>query len=113
VVSRGGASDPRETRELRCLRFEEFSLQGSIRLTDEDLAALTDDAMPGNAFSGGSRGHGAPGAACAPGQAQAISQGPHKLEPFREEFVARSERRDPRTFESSSKQRYEATRAAS
>src|SRR2546426_5319704 len=36
--------------------------------------SLTDDAMPGNAFSGGSRGHGAAGAACAAGQAQGFRE---------------------------------------
>jgi hypothetical protein len=57
------------------LAFEEFSLQGSIWLADEDLAAFTDDAMPGNAFSGRSRGHGASGASRAAGQAQSLSEG--------------------------------------
>ena len=55
---------------------EEFSLQGSVRLADKDLAALTDDAMPGNAFSGGCRGHGPAGAARATGQAQGSRECP-------------------------------------
>src|SRR5467141_551961 len=56
--------------------FEEFSLQGSVRLADEDFAALTDDAMPGNAFSGRSRGHGASGAARAARETQGFRKGP-------------------------------------
>src|SRR5260370_31683794 len=50
--------------------FEEFSLQGSIRLANEDFAAFTDDAMPGNAFAGRSGGHGASCAARAAREAQ-------------------------------------------
>ena len=56
--------------------FEEFSLQGSVRLANKDFAALTDNAMPGNAFSGRSGGHGASGATRAAGHAQGFSQGP-------------------------------------
>ncbi len=50
--------------------FEEFFLEGGVGLADEDFAALADHAMPGNAFSRGSGGHGTPGAACAAAQAQ-------------------------------------------
>src|SRR5258707_1069909 len=38
--------------------FEEFSLQGRVRLANEDFAAFTDDAMPGNALAGRSGGDG-------------------------------------------------------
>ncbi len=53
--------------------FKEFFLERGVRLADEDFAALTDHAMPGNAFSRGSGGHGAPGAACSTAQAQNFS----------------------------------------
>ena len=56
--------------------FEEFSLQGSVRLADEDFAAFAEDAMPGDAFSGRSCGHGASSAARAAGKTQGFSQGP-------------------------------------
>jgi len=56
--------------------FEEFSLEGSVRFADQDFSALTDDAVPGNAFSGRSRGHGAPRAARAAGKAESFSEGP-------------------------------------
>src|SRR5260370_36979113 len=36
--------------------FEEFSLEGSVRLADENFSALADNAMPGNTFSGRSGG---------------------------------------------------------
>jgi hypothetical protein len=55
--------------------FEELFLQGGIRLADEDFAALSNDAMPGNSSSRRSRGHGAPGAARAPRQTQSLSKG--------------------------------------
>src|SRR5260370_1389255 len=56
--------------------FEELSLQGSVRLADQDFAAFTDHTMPGNAFAGRSGGH---GASCAPRparEAQGSSQRP-------------------------------------
>src|SRR5713226_4871529 len=56
--------------------FEEFSLQGSVRLADEDFAALTDDAMPGDALSGGSGSHSAASGARAASQAQGFSERP-------------------------------------
>src|SRR5437667_11545994 len=48
--------------------FEEFSLQRSVRLANEDFAAFAEDAMPGDAFSGRGRGHGATRAARATGK---------------------------------------------
>ncbi len=56
--------------DFDAFRFEEFFLERGVRFTDEDFAALADHAVPGNAFSGRSCGHGAPGAACATAQAQ-------------------------------------------
>src|SRR5260370_18906447 len=56
--------------------FEEFSLQGSVRLADEDFAALTDDAMPGNAFAGRSGGQGPCGAVRAAGAGPGFRAGP-------------------------------------
>src|SRR6266480_1483327 len=56
--------------------FEEFSLQGCVRLADQDSAPFTKDTMPRNTFSGGSCGHGATRAARAAGKTQGFSQGP-------------------------------------
>src|SRR5258708_21116657 len=55
--------------------FEEFSLQGSIRLANEDFAAFADNAMPGNALAGRSGGHGASSASRTAGEAQGFPQG--------------------------------------
>jgi hypothetical protein len=44
--------------ESDALAFEKLSLQGSVRLTDQELAASADDAMPRNAFAGRTCGHG-------------------------------------------------------
>jgi hypothetical protein len=56
--------------------FEELSLQGTVRLANEDFAVFTDNAMPGNAFTGGSRRHGASGTARASREAQYFRQYP-------------------------------------
>jgi len=56
--------------------FEELSLQRTVRLADEDLTVFTDNAMPGNAFTGGSRRHGASGTARASREAQYFRQYP-------------------------------------
>ena len=56
--------------------FEEFSLQRSVRLADEDFAALTDDPMPGDAFSRGSGGHRAASGTRAARKAQGFSERP-------------------------------------
>ncbi len=56
--------------------FEELFLQRGVRLADEDFAAFANDAVPGNAFSGRSCGHGAAGAARATVEAQGFRQRP-------------------------------------
>jgi len=58
------------------LAFEEFSLQGSVRLANEDFAALTDDAMPGDALSRGSGSHSAASGTRAARKAQGFSERP-------------------------------------
>ena len=61
--------------ELYALAFEEFSLERSVGLADEDFSAFADDAMPGNSFAGRSGGHGPARGARAPGKAQSPSEG--------------------------------------
>jgi len=51
-------------------------LQGTVRLADEDFAVFTDNAMPGNAFTEGSRRHGASSTARASREAQYFRQYP-------------------------------------
>jgi hypothetical protein len=42
---------------LHAFGFEEFALQAGVGLADQKFSAKTNDAMPGNAFSGGACGH--------------------------------------------------------
>jgi hypothetical protein len=55
--------------------FEEFLLQRSVRLANEEFATGADYAVPGDAPSRGSGGHGPAGTACAAAQAQSSSEG--------------------------------------
>src|SRR6267154_6290921 len=83
--------------------FEEFSLEGSVRLANEDFAALADDAMPGNAFAGRSGGHGASCAARAARKAQCFCQRPISKNPAARNLFHETKNRIPRHCESSSK----------
>src|SRR5258706_5822305 len=84
--------------------FEEFSLEGSVRLANEDFAALADDAMPGNTFSRGSGGHGASRAARAAWEAQGFRQRPIRKEPAARDLFHETQNKMPRQFQSSSLQ---------
>jgi hypothetical protein len=55
--------------------FEEFSLQGGVRLTDEELSARAQNAMPGNAFARRRGRHGAPRGSRSARKAQGFSEG--------------------------------------
>src|SRR5205809_2810088 len=83
--------------------FEEFSLEGGVRLANEDFAALADDAMPGNAFAGRSGGHGASSAARAARKAQCFRQRPISKNPAARNLFHEAKNRIPRHCESSSK----------
>ena len=41
-----------EFGHLHAFGFEQFPLQGSVGLANQEFAAVTDNAMPGHAFSG-------------------------------------------------------------
>src|SRR5437868_6571852 len=56
--------------------LQQFFLQGSVGLANKNFAALTNDAMPGNAFSRRGSSHGAASAARSAGKAQSLSQSP-------------------------------------
>jgi hypothetical protein len=56
--------------------LEKFFLQGSVRLTNEDFAAFSDYAVPGDALAGRRRGHRAASTACASAETQSSSQRP-------------------------------------
>jgi len=56
--------------------FEEFSLEGSVRLADEDFAALADNAMPGNAFAGRVAAMARPAVRAPPGRRRAFASAP-------------------------------------
>ena len=56
--------------------FEEFTLKGSVRFANEDFASRAHDAVPGDALSRGSGGHGAAGATRAATQTQGTSERP-------------------------------------
>ena len=43
--------------ERNAFGFKQFALQPGIRFADQQFSAVTDHAMPGNAFAGGTRGH--------------------------------------------------------
>lgn len=58
------------------LAFEKFFLQQSVWSADENLSVVADHAVPGNAFSGWSGGHGASGRARSARQTQNSSQPP-------------------------------------
>lgn len=62
--------------DLNAFGFEEFSLKGSVRLADEDFAALAHDAMPRNALSGRSGSHSAPCTAGTAGETQELGERP-------------------------------------
>jgi hypothetical protein len=49
---------------------EEFFLERSIRLANEDFAVISDHAVPGNAFPGGCGRHSAAGTASTAAEAQ-------------------------------------------
>src|SRR5467141_2766541 len=85
--------------------FEEFSLEGSVRLANEDFAAIADDAMPGNAFSGGCGCHSASFAARAAGEAQGFRQRPISKNPAAWNLFHETKNRIPRHFKSSSIER--------
>src|SRR5258706_14072185 len=85
--------------------FEEFSLEGSVRLADEDFAALADNAMPGNAFAGRSGGHGASCGARAAWEAQGLRQRPISKNPAARNLFHETKNRIPRHFKSSSIER--------
>ena len=55
--------------------FEEFALEAGVRFADEEFAARANDAVPGNAFAGGRRGHRAACGAATTGKAQSFSEG--------------------------------------
>ena len=55
--------------------FEEFSLEQSVRSANEDFPAVADYAVPWNAFSRRSGGHGATSRARAARQVQSFSEG--------------------------------------
>ena len=63
-------------RDFYAFTFEELALERGVGLADEDFAALTNDAMPGDAFSRRSGGHGAACAARAAREAQRSSERP-------------------------------------
>src|SRR6266404_5497657 len=75
--------------------FEEFSLEGSVRLANEDFAALADDAMPGNAFSGGCGSHSASCAARAAGEAQGFRKRPTSENPAAGKLFHETKNRHP------------------
>ena len=52
--------------------FEELFLERGVGFTDEDFAALANDAMPGNALSRWCGGHSASGGARATREAQSF-----------------------------------------
>jgi hypothetical protein len=60
--------------DLNAFGFEEFLLKGSVRLANEDFAALAHDAMPWNAFSRGSGSHGAARTARTARQTQSLRE---------------------------------------
>src|SRR5713226_5764156 len=80
--------------------FEEFSLEGSVRLADENFAALPDDAMPGNTFSGRSGCHSASCAARAAWEAQGFRQRPISKNPAARNLFHETKNRIPSHRES-------------
>jgi hypothetical protein len=52
------------------LSFEKLFLEQGVWAANEDFSAVADHAVPRNAFSGRSGGHGAPGSARAAGQTE-------------------------------------------
>ena len=62
--------------DFHAFGLEEFALQRGVRLADEDFAAVTDDAMPRDAFSRRGSRHGTASAASATAQAQDSGNGP-------------------------------------
>lgn len=63
-------------QEPDALAFEEFTLKRGIRFADKQLAAVSDDAMPGDAFAGRNGSHGTTRAPGAPWKTQNTSHGP-------------------------------------
>src|SRR5690348_9939485 len=62
--------------ERDAFTFEKFSLKQSVRAANQDFAAVADHAVPRNAFSGRSGGHGTSGRARAAGQTKSFSKPP-------------------------------------
>jgi hypothetical protein len=62
--------------DLDAFGFQELFLQRGVGFADQDFAAFAHHAMPRNAFSGGRRSHGSPGAARSTREAQNLSQRP-------------------------------------
>jgi hypothetical protein len=56
--------------------FEEFSLEGGVRLANQKLAVCAQDAMPGDAFSGRASSHRVACGACAAAETQESSERP-------------------------------------
>ena len=63
-------------QEFDAFTLEELTLKRGIRFADEELAAVTNDAMPRNAFAGRSGSHGTTRAPGAPWKTQNLSHGP-------------------------------------
>lgn len=61
---------------IHAFGFEELFLEGGVGLADQNLAILTHDAMPRDAFARWRRGHGTPGATCSAAKAQSFSERP-------------------------------------
>jgi hypothetical protein len=57
------------------LALEKFPLEQSVWSTDEDLSAIAEHAVPGNALAGRSGSHSAAGRARPAGQMQSSSEG--------------------------------------
>ena len=62
--------------DANSLAFEKLFLEGSVRFADEDFAAFANDAVPRDASSRGSGGHGAASSACTARQAESLSEAP-------------------------------------
>ena len=63
-----------ELHERNPFAFEKFSLKQGVRSANEDFAAVADDPVPRNPFSGGSGSHGASSRARAAGQTEGFGQ---------------------------------------
>lgn len=61
---------------LNAFRFEEFSLQGSVRFADKKFTACAKNTMPRYAFAGGAASHGSACGARPARKAQGSRNGP-------------------------------------